>query len=687
MAISKEDAHFKYNLEIFRQTRPYSFEVAFMQPQIESLLPGDDAKIPTGKIIYFPDEEKNVLSFEGITEDYLIFVNRYGVTEKSFDKVMLSLGSDADVIYCDEDFTIDVNVDLSDTNERMKSLRTPFRKPDYSPDTMVSFPYIETCFAVKTVFARQVPTLPESLEISDTVRCCDFLMRSLERTTKITHVPHILYHRDIKALVGDTDPSLITDSNIYNALYERYRSAGYRLLTEAAFMRRGMDEMPPFPEKKPVVSIIIPSKDNPEVLKECIRKIRNNAGRVPYEIIVVDNGSSENNKAFVDKYVSELPGGRGLYIYEEMEFNFSRMCNMGADAAKGDFLLFLNDDVDVCVDGFLEKMLVYARRNHIGAVGVKLLYPDGCTIQHAGVFDTARGPVHKLNTLNDNEIHYYCRNRFVWNVLAVTGACLMVGREKYFNVCGFNDKMKVGYNDVDLCVKLVETGLYNVVINDFYMIHHESLSRGGDAADNDKADRLRQERNLFYEFHPWLAQHNDPFYGTMLDEDTIEIKSAAVADYQVSDFRNTYRRVNRIWALSPDKAGMSVDSCSIERGIGESAEDAYVIEGWGLLQRGDNALYKKSLILIPVDENNKPLKDKLIFSVCDKLRTDVAGTFPDAENVLLAGFTCRIPFSAVNENGRYKVGVLFNKIGGPGLSKYTIGDYIYEPRRGIITDK
>ena len=686
MANSKDEAYVKYKEEVFKQSMPYPYEMVYLSDTDKGTDEGSLSAPVTGKIVRFPNEGTNVLNFEGITEDYIIFVSSEGVYEPELEHLLLSESFGADVIYCDEDFSTDITADISDINIRITTLRTPYRKPDFSPDTIASFPYIETCFAVRTVYARSVPTLRKSEELSDNVRCLDFLMRALERTSRIAHVPRILFHRDLQSLMGKSDVALISDQEIYAALYCRYLSDDYRMLSEAALNRCNFNEMPPEKKDLPLVSIIIPSKDNPVLLRECIRNIRINSGAVSYEIIVVDNGSSDKNREYLEKYISELPGNRGTYIYEYGEFNFSHMCNIGAEAAKGDFLLFMNDDVDAIEEAFLEKMLVYAAREHVGAVGVKLLYPENGCIQHIGVFDTYRGPVHKLNTYSDSKVQYFCRNRFAWDVLAVTGACLMVDREKYFKVGGFNDKMKVGYNDVDLCAKLIENGFFNVVNNDCTLIHHESLSRGDDSGNDEKALRLRSERDYFYDLHPWLMLHRDPYYGYKLDEDTIAIKSIVVPDYQKADYRNRVKIIEKLPAVS-DKVNMSVDYCGIERGIGRDCEDAYVIEGWCLDTKSDNALFEKYLVLLPLEENGDIGKEKIAATTCPKMRKDVCEVFPGTVNSMLAGFTCRIPFSQISDDKQYRIGVLLKKKTGFRKYRLTLGDYIYEPRRGIITDK
>lgn len=684
MSAAKDNQLLAYKEECFKQTMPYAYELAYMSEEDAADQKEDSDLAPSGRIILFPDDNANILNFEGINEEYVIFVDRRGVCEPDMVRCLTLQGMGADIVYPDEDFTTDTGADLSDVNVRIRTLRTPWRKPDYSPDTVVSFPYIETCFAIKTKFARLVPAMKPSPEIGDNVRCRDFLLRALERAQSVVHVPRILYHRDLSEISQDVYG--ITDEQIYAALYERYTKPGYILCKEAAEKRRGINVIPQPQKDAPLVSIIIPSKDQPRILKECIRNIRINAGKIPYEIIVVDNGSSEENRDIIDKYVTQLPGGRGTYLYEPQEFNYSAMCNKGAASARGRFLLFMNDDVDAITDGFLGKLLVFAARSYVGAVGAKLLYPDDVSIQHIGVMNINRGPTHKLAGLPDSQVHYYCRNRFAWNVMAVTGACLMVGREKYYQVGGFCDKIKVGYNDVDLCVKLLEAGYYNVVNNECVMTHHESLARGADSLSDEKTERLREERMMLYSLHPWMVKNPDPFYGYKLDVDTIEIKCGVVPEYQITDKRNKTKELTKIPGRVSDKAMMSVDLCTIERAISSDVKDAYVLEGWGLYQSWDNALVRKYVVLIPLDEYDEELKECIIVTTSSKYRSDIREVFPDARNVDLAGFVCRIPFDAIDPHRRYRIGVLLRKITGLKSSRLALGD-IYEPRRGIVKDE
>ena len=683
MNASREKSYLAYKEECFKQVMPYGYELVYIDAASENPPADADTSEHSGKIILFPDDNSNILNFEGINEEYVVFVNRDGVCEPDMVQRLLKNGQGADIIYPDEDFTTDPDAPLDDINVRIRTLRTPWRKPEYSPDTLVSFPYIETCFAIKTKFARFVPAIKSSPEIGDNVRCRDFLLRALELAQSVVHVPQILYHRDLGKLITSNGP--VSDEEIFAALYERYTRPGYILCREAAEKRRGIGVIPEPKKDSYLVSIIIPSKDQPRILKECIRNIRIHAGKVAYEIIVVDNGSCAENREIVEKYVTQLPGGRGTYIYDPQEFNYSAMCNTGAEAAKGSFLLFLNDDVDARTEGFLEKLLVYAARSYAGAVGAKLLFPDDVSIQHIGVTDINRGPTHKLTGYSDLYVHYYCRNRFAWNVLAVTGACLMVSREKYYQAGGFCDKMKIGYNDIDLCVRLFEAGYYNIVNNECVMTHHESLARGADGGSNEKSRRLGEERRLFYDMHPWLLAHTDPFYGYMLDKDTTGIRCGVVPEYQITDYRNKTKELTKLPGRRSDKAKMSIDQCSVERGIAEGVDDAYVIEGWGLHISWDNALVKRFVILIPLDENDKEKKEYIVAATSPKYRTDIGQVFPDAVNVNLAGFVCRIPSDRLDPCMRYRIGVVLRKTTGIKSCKVALGD-IYEPRRGIVKD-
>jgi O-antigen biosynthesis protein len=221
------------------------------------------------------------------------------------------------------------------------------------------------------------------------------------------------------------------------------------------------------------VSIIIPFKDRPELLRGCLRSLRRTAHR-DFEVVLVDNGSEEERtrcflgKARRRRVVVECPG----------EFNFARLCNAGARAARGEFLLFLNNDTEVLHPGWLERLLRVARRPDVGVVGATLLYPDG-TIQHAGLFPRAGGVwVHGYRGLTPDAPGDRGELGYVRTVPAVTGACLLIGREFFEELGGFDERLPTTYNDVDLCLRARARGRLVAVTPHARLLHFEAISRG-----------------------------------------------------------------------------------------------------------------------------------------------------------------------------------------------------------------
>ena len=206
----------------------------------------------------------------------------------------------------------------------------------------------------------------------------------------------------------------------------------------------------------PTVSVIIPSKDHPDILFRCldsfVDKTSGLGTKVKTEFIIVDNGSSEENKNRIEQKLKKINNTR--YLYKELPFNFSYMCNWGAKEAQGDYLLFLNDDMEIVDADWLILLMEKAVLPYVGAVGAKLLYPDTDIIQHAGITNLRVGPAHKLQFAHDKEDHYFGQNRGVHDMLGVTGACLLVKKTLFEKVGGFDETLAVAFNDVDLCYKI-----------------------------------------------------------------------------------------------------------------------------------------------------------------------------------------------------------------------------------------
>lgn len=420
------------------------------------------------------------------------------------------------------------------------------------------------------------------------------------------------------------------------------------------------------------VSIIIPSKDNPKVLFQCIHSIIDKTARDTiqnYEIIIVDNGSNEENKAEIEAQIQKLnqEGYVCKYLYEVMQFNFSVMCQKGADAASGEAFLFLNDDMEVLEPDWLEKLVEKAEMSHVGAVGAKLCYPDSTTIQHAGITNLRVGPAHKLQYLSDETVYYYGKNRGVHNVLGVTGACLMVRKKVYEEVGGFQEKLAVAFNDVDLCYSIYEAGYYNVVRNDVMLYHHESLSRGKDGESVEKQQRLLHERDVLYEAHQDIYGR-DPFYHKYLTADMLEAEYTAAYRYEV----NLKMPWSRITSLTELLQKAQEDQCvvigmecamdiykwqyGVEAAVGKTkiAEDemGYYFQGYSFIIGADNACYSRTILLREMSENKV-----LGINIEDCYRQDIKDNLREQLNVDLTGYTAKLRMRDIPQ-GIYQFGML-----------------------------
>lgn len=511
--------------------------------------------------------------------------------------------------YGDEDIIVKKNV-----------RSTPWLKPCWSPDSYLCRDYLGSAVAVRRSLFEQ---LTEE-ECRDEGLCHDKLVALAGGFTKgcktIAHVNGIFYHR----LEGWDLPE---EGRSGKRIAVREEAAGSIL-------------------PNTLVSVIIPSKDNVSVLKQCLETLCGTVESTDFEIIVVDNGSCEQSREAVSREIDRLNQEhrahlqRAVYLYKPMEFNFSRMCNLGAEAAKGNLLLFLNDDIEAVSAGWLEAMVQKAMQPWTGAVGYKLLYPDSERIQHAGVTNIALGPTHKLQCLKDSDCYYDGRNRGVWNMLAVTGACLMLRRTVFGEAGGFCEKLKVAFNDVDLCFTLYELGYQNIVINSGYLLHHESLSRGVDETE-EKVKRLMGERSLLYERHPAL-EGKDPYYHEWLNGSVLDtaIKPAFEEGILFEDTREHES------AMDLSKA--RVDECLLLR---IEYADKERLNGYAVVLGSNNACFKKQLLF----KNIKEPDTVYSMDFTEQYRSDLEKNM-DQVNVGLCGFY--VKFANPLPAGEYRVGMM-----------------------------
>ncbi len=540
----------------------------------------------------------------------------------------------------------------------------PWLKPDWSPDTFLSSYYFGSLVAVrrKKLLAVAEKHIVEEEGIYALLESVlkdngAFSVRKKNEECVVCHIPEILFHGD----------------------KEGYGAVKDWKLPEQAIEEGGSGSNPATAEADAgngFISVIIPSKDNPDVLFTCIHSLveKTKTGN-PYEIIIVDNGSNAENKQKIEEEVLKLNqkgnGGKEeafiKYHHEPMTFNFSRMCNLGARLAKGELLLFLNDDMEVIQEDWLSLMAEKAQLSYAGAVGAKLLYPDSKIIQHAGITNLRVGPAHKLQFLSDEDNHYYGRNRGVHDMMAVTGACLLVKRSVFEQVGGFEEELAVAFNDVDLCYKIFEAGYYNMVRNDVILYHHESLSRGKDGESEEKQLRLLREKDVLYEKHQEIYGH-DPFYHKYLTTDMLESEYTAAYHYQV-DLKMPWAKVEMKECLPEN---VREDACVVigmegamdiykwkygvapGRGKAEPLKEdlGYYFQGYSFVIGTNNACYKKTLFL-----ENKETKQVFLICTQDQYRPDIRKNLKDQLNVDLTGYAGKVRLSDIPQ-GVYRFGML-----------------------------
>ena len=388
----------------------------------------------------------------------------------------------------------------------------PHFKPDWSPDTMMSTMFTCHVSCVRRSLLEQVGGLRSQY---DGCQDWDFVLRVSEHTSRISHVPKVLYHwRIIPASVASdigAKPYVLEASRRVRA--DALERRGHAGSVEQVSQVRGYFRVNYHLRGTPLVSIIIPSRDNGTVLARCIESIHQKSSYRNFEIIVLDNGSVQADTLAYLKQAEQA--GQARVIRHDAPFNFSELNNIGAAQAKGELLLFLNDDTEVLVADWLERMGGYAQLPHIGAVGAKLLYPGGNEIQHAGVLNLVDGPVHAFLRHPSELPGYFMRNLLEYNWLAVTGACLMMETSKFQALGRFDASFPVAYNDVELCFRSASQGYYNIVVPAVTLIHHESVSRGLDHVDPAKLARLMRDLHRLYEIHPRYFQY-DPFHNPNL---------------------------------------------------------------------------------------------------------------------------------------------------------------------------
>ena len=362
-----------------------------------------------------------------------------------------------------------------------KSIRRPMVahfKPDYAPDYLLCCNYIcHLAVFQKALWEQLGGERPEC----DGSQDHDLFLRLLEKTGGAAHVPQVLYYWRVHA--GSTSGG--ADAKPYVAAAAKKALADH--LTRTG--RTGTVEDGLFPSTyrvkwdivgEPKVSILIPNKDHTEDLEKCLHSIWTKTEWEHFEVIVVENNSTDPATFAYYKKAQQRYDGLRVVTYPKKGFNFSGINNFGRKYATGEYLLLLNNDTEVITPNWLEEMVMYAQQKRVGCVGAKLLYPDN-TIQHAGIgfgFLTLAAHMHKNFPVGHPG--YMGRLVYAQDVYAVTAACLMVRKDVYEQVNGLDESFAVAFNDVDFCVRVREAGYTNVFTPFAQLYHYESKSRGLD---------------------------------------------------------------------------------------------------------------------------------------------------------------------------------------------------------------
>lgn len=418
-----------------------------------------------------------------------------------FEIVKVLQDASVDVVYTDED-------KIDETSQIHSG---PNFKPKFSLELLRSLNYITHFFVVKRDIVKQVGGFRSEF---DGAQDFDFILRCCEVAKNIRHIGQILYHWRIhsNSTAGNPESKLYAYTAGARAIQSHLDRMGIKGTVEMLGFTGYQTTLEPV--GNPLVSILIPNKDNTDVLDTCVQSIFKQKAYTNYEIIVIENNSTQPETfAYYEKLQSEHDNVK-VVVWDGI-FNYSAINNFGATFAKGEYLLLLNNDTEMLSETALKDMLGVAVQEGVGAVGAKLLYPDR-TIQHAGVIlGIDNVPTHILVNMPDEDKSY--RHNSLTNYLAVTAACLMTPRKVFDEVGGLSEDFVVAFNDIDYCLKVYEKG-YRIVNNGFAKwLHYESKSRGYENTP-EKVKRFLGEKERFKNKWDDKFPNGDPYYNHELPQ-------------------------------------------------------------------------------------------------------------------------------------------------------------------------
>lgn len=411
-----------------------------------------------------------------------------------------------DVIYYDEDIML------------MNDLRVkPILKPDWSPETLDAMMYLAHSTYRRSLL-NKLGGMRAGFEGSQDY---DLILRVREKTENIVHIPKILYHW--RRIPGSTADVFEEKDYAKTAAVKALKESIKRRKLKADLLSGLTAPSNRFKYKiqnRPLVSIIIPTKNMTNYLRDCITSIENNTKYKNYEIIIVNNQSDDKTTL---RYLEKISDKYTVLDYNK-EFNYSAINNFAVSHAKGEHVLLLNNDIKIINEDWLGSMLEFSQQKRIGAVGALLFFEDD-TIQHAGCavgIGGVAGHFYKYARMGDYQMNMSLDfPKIIHNVSAVTGACLMVKKKVYLQVGGLDEKFKVAFNDIDFCLKVHTAGYRNIYTPFAQLYHYESKTRGYEHLDPTQQLRFNNEVKYFKTKWKKFLNDGDPYYNanfTLKDE-------------------------------------------------------------------------------------------------------------------------------------------------------------------------
>lgn len=394
-------------------------------------------------------------------------------------------------------------------------------EPNFKPDWDVDLFYVQNFTEHLCAFdARLVRQLGGFDARFDRTASFDLTLRCLEQIQPdhIGHIPKILYHERRLEEAGSPDQADQEDLAQQRQVALNAHFARRGMAAQAELGEQGLRICYALPTAPPLVSLIIPTKNNAKLLRQCINSILTKTSYPNYEIWIVDNGSDTPETLDYLKSLAHLQRNQPKIrvIRDNYAFNYSALNNAAVQQASGEIIGLVNDDIEVNTADWLSEMVSQVLRPGVGAVGARLWYPD-LTLQHAGMVLVGGIARHVHKHLPQGKTGFCDRAALVQSFTAVTGACLLVKKALYVQVGGLNEReLAIGFNDVDFCLRLVEAGYRNVWTPYAELFHHESATRGQD----DSPDKQRRaEKELRYMRKRWGARLLfDPAYNPNLTD-------------------------------------------------------------------------------------------------------------------------------------------------------------------------